>query len=371
MDCTEIETQTRELSNEEFLREFNKKVAQQRIPLSGNLALTHRCSVRCLHCYLGKEVSARENIHKELLTRQWKNIIDDITRAGCLYLLITGGEPLVRKDFKEIYRHAKNNGLLVTLFTNGMLIDDDMVKFLHHYPPKTVEITLYGATPGTHEKITRVKGSYEKTLEGINKLMRQKINVRLKTILMTLNRHEFFEIQNLAREWGVKFRFDAAVFPGLKGDKSPLKLRVPVEDAIEKEFSDEKRTQEWKAFSREMKELPSREHLYQCGAGLTHFHIDPYGNLQPCLMVTDLEYNLVNGDFAAGWNQVMPLLRERKPGSNYRCHQCRKKALCGFCPAFFKLENNAEDICSQYLCIMGQQRYEKLKEEHSGIESSI
>lgn len=362
MECTEIKSQTLERSNEEYLREFNKKVAQLRVPLSGNLALTHRCSVRCIHCYLGEEVNARENIHKELNTGQWKKIIDDITRAGCLFLLITGGEPLLRKDFKEIYCHAKTNGLLVTLFTNGMLINDEILELFRQFSPKAVEITLYGATPGTHEKITGVKGSYEKTLEGINKLIRQKINVKLKTILMTPNRHEFFDIQNMAAEWGVDFRFDAAVFPGLKGDKSPIKLRVPVEDAIEKEFSDENRVRAWKDLFMKMRELPSGDYLYQCGAGLTHFHIDPYGNLRPCLMVTDLEYNLVNGDFFTGWNQVMPLLRERKPGNNYQCHGCRKKALCGFCPAFFKLENDSEDICSQYLCVMGQQRFEKINE---------
>lgn len=360
MECREIESQTLELSNEEYLRELNKKVAQQRIPFSGNLALTHRCSVRCLHCYLGEEISTRENINKELNTLQWKKIIDDIARAGCLFLLITGGEPLLRKDFKEIYRHAKTNGMVVTLFTNGMLIDDETIGLLRQYPPRTVEITLLGSTAGTHEKITRVKGSFEKTLAGIDRLIRWKINVRLKTILMTLNRHEFFDIQNLAREWGIKFRFDAAIFPGLKGDKSPIKLRVPVEDAIEKEFSDENRARAWKDFFREMNQRPSRDDLYQCGAGLTHFHIDPYGGLRPCLMVTDLQYNLVNGDFSTGWRETMPLLKQRKPGNDYRCNRCRKRALCGFCPAFFKLENDAEDICSQYICAMGQQRFEKI-----------
>jgi radical SAM protein with 4Fe4S-binding SPASM domain len=365
VECTE--TQPLELTNEEFLRQFNKKAAQLRVPLSGNLALTHRCSVRCLHCYLGEEVSARENIHKELNTRQWKRIIDEITRAGCLYLLITGGEPLLRKDFKEIYSHAKTNGLVVTLFTNGMLINDDILEFFHRFPPRAVEITIYGATPVIHEKITGIKGSYEKTWAGINKLIQQKINVRLKTILMTLNRHEFFDMQNMAGELGVKFRFDAAVFPGLNGDKSPIKLRVPVEDAIEKEFSDENRRREWKDFFVRTRDLPSQDYLYQCGAGLTHFHIDPYGNLKPCLMIADLDYNLVNGDFPTGWNEVMPHLRERKPGNDYKCNQCQKRVLCGFCPAFFKLENDAEDICSQYLCVMGQQRFEKINEGLSVI----
>lgn len=361
MECTQV--QTPRLTNEEYLREFNKKVAKRRIPFSGNLALTHRCSVRCIHCYLGEEVSARGNMGKELNTLQWKTIIDEITGAGCLYLLITGGEPLLRNDFKEIYSHAKTNGLLVTLFTNGMLINDRILELFRELPPKALEITLYGATPGTHERITGVKGSYKKSLQGIRKLIRQKTNVRLKTILMTHNRHEFFDMENLAGELGVKFRFDAAVFPGLNGDKNPIRLRVPVEEAIEKEFSDSDRRQQWKDFFLKMRELPVQDYLYQCGAGLTHFHIDPYGNLQPCLMVTDLKYNLVKNSFSRGWNEVMPLIRERKPGSNYSCNNCKKRALCGFCPAFFKLENNTEDICSQYLCTMGQQRYEKINED--------
>jgi radical SAM protein with 4Fe4S-binding SPASM domain len=295
-------------------------------------------------------------------TVQWQTIIDDITRSGCLHLLITGGEPFLRNDFEDIYRHAKTNGLLVTVFTNGMLINDNILDLFSEFPPRAVEITIYGATPGTHDRITRVRGSYEKSLKGIRRLIRQKINVRLKTILLTLNRHEFFDMQNLAGELGVKFRFDAAVFPALNGDKTPMELRVPVEDAVGKEFSDDGRRQQWKDFFVKMRGLPSKDYLYQCGAGWTHFHIDPYGNLLPCLMVTDLEYNLVNGSFAAGWEKVMPRIRERKPGKGYRCNECDKRVLCGLCPAFFKLENNKEDRCSQYLCAMGQQRLEKINE---------
>jgi len=109
-----------------------------------------------------------------------------------------------------------------------------------------------------------------------------------------------------------------------------------------------------------MPKLPLQDSLYLCGAGMTHFHIDPYGNVKPCLMVTDLGYNIVNGSFFTGWNEVMPRIRERKPGSGYRCHRCEKRVLCGFCPAFFKLEKGTEDLYSEYLCAMGQQRFEKI-----------
>ncbi|NIM17641.1 MAG: radical SAM protein [Candidatus Aminicenantes bacterium] len=360
MECTQ--TQTPKLSNKEYLKEFNKKVAQRRIPLSGNLALTHRCNVRCIHCYIREEAATRGNPGKELGTDQWKTIIDKITEAGCLYLLITGGEPLLRKDFDEIYRHARTNGLLVTVFTNGTLISENIIELFNEFPPRAVEISLYGATAETYETITGVKGSFEKCLNGIKRLMDFQINVRLKTILMKQNSHEFFKIEKMVGEWGVKFRFDAAIFPRLNGDKAPIGLRVPAEDAVEKEFSDENRLREWKDFFGRMSKLPVLDSLYQCGAGMTHFHIDPYGNLRPCLMVTDLEYNLVNGSFFTGWNEVMPRIRERKPGTGYGCNQCEKRVLCGFCPAFFNLEKGTEDLYSEYLCSMGQQRFEKINE---------
>jgi radical SAM protein with 4Fe4S-binding SPASM domain len=111
-----------------------------------------------------------------------------------------------------------------------------------------------------------------------------------------------------------------------------------------------------------MQKLPVQDTLYPCGAGKTHFHIDPYGSLQPCLMVKDpnLEYNLIGGSFLTGWNEVVSRIREKKVGINFTCHRCEKKSLCGFCPGFFELENGTEEVYSQYLCTMGHLRFEKI-----------
>ena len=366
MDCRHTTPTLYPLSstrdNQEYLQEFNKKAAQHRIPVSGTIDLTYGCNLKCRHCYLGGKTSNRENQDKELGTAEWQTIIDEITDAGCLYLLITGGEPLSRKDFKPIYCQAKTRGLLITVFTNGTLITQDILELFTEFTPKAIEVTLYGAAAETYERITGVPGSYEKCLTGIRKLIDHRINVKLKTILMTLNREEFFAVENLAKEWGIKFRFDAAVFPGLKGDKTPIKLRVSAEEAVEKEFSDLHRAQEWKNFFARMQKLPVQDTLYPCGAGKTHFHIDPYGSLQPCLMVKDpdLEYNLIGGSFLTGWNEVVSRISDKKVGINLPCYRCEKKSLCGFCPGFFELENGTEEVYSRYLCTMGHLRFEKI-----------
>ena len=357
MDCA----QTEWLSDKEYLQQFRKKVTVQRIPLTGSINLTHRCNLRCVHCYIGDKEVINGKREKELSTAQWISIIDQITDGGCLYLLITGGEPLLRKDFGDIYRHAKKNGLLVTVFTNGTLITDEIIELFSEWPPYVVEISLYGATAPIYEKITGIKGSYDKCRSGIERLLDHQINLRLKTILMTLNRHEFYDIENIAKKYDVKFRFDPAIFPCFDGNNTPVSFRVDPKEAVEKEFSDGDRAREWKDYFDRMKGFSVSASLYNCGAGLTNFNIDPYGNLQPCLMVMSPKYDLLNGIFSKGWQDVIPRIRERTVGITGACNQCEKITLCGFCPAFFEIENGAEDIYSEYLCELGQHRFQAIE----------
>jgi radical SAM protein with 4Fe4S-binding SPASM domain len=294
-------------------------------------------------------------------TEEVTTFLDEITDAGCLYLLLTGGEPMARKDFAEIYRYAKSKGLLVTIFTNGTLITDKILELFHDFPPKAIEISLYGATACTYEKITGVKGSYERCIAGIQKLLGKGLNLRLKTILMSENRHEFAEMEKMAESYGVPFRFDAALFPRFSGDMLPLKLRVSPEEVIDKEFSGRKRRDEWEAFYDHFKDVPSTNLMYQCGAGQTYFHLDAYGNLQPCLMSTGHQVSLKEGSFLDGWNGKIPKVREQKLTAGHVCVDCSKRMLCGYCPPFFQLETNSDLAISDFMCSMGQLRYDRLQ----------
>ena len=355
MECVE----THLSSNAEFIRNFNKRSAELRIPVSGTIDLTHRCNLRCIHCYLGS--NARATMQKEMDTGMILTVIDEICEAGCLYLLFTGGEPLLREDFPEIYQHAKYKGMIITVFTNGTLITDKILDLFDDLPPYRVEISLYGATASTYEKISGVTGSYEKCINGINRLLSRKIHVSLKTILMTANSHEFFDIKNIAQELGVKFRFDAEIFPALDSNRSPLDLRVTVIDAIEKEFADNKKLDQWNNYFQKTKEQTLPDTLYNCGAGVTGFYIDPYGNLQPCLMVTNIKYSLQAGSFTEGWQTVISGIIKKEPGRASACNICEKRHVCSFCPAFFELENGSADLPSEYICSMGNHRFQRVK----------
>lgn len=353
-------------STKEYLEEFLAKAEQLRVPLAGSLELTHRCNLDCVHCYLGPQASRQANRSREMGTARIHALIDEMTGAGCLNLLITGGEPLLRADFPEIYRHAKENGLLVTLFTNGTTVTQSIIDLLCDLPPAEVEISIYGATAPIFENITRVPGSYEKCLWGIRSLLDRGIRVNLKTILMTINRHEFAAMENMARELGVRFRFDAAISPCIDGDTGPLSLRVPPEEAVEKEMSGPGSVQSWQKFFERYKDRTLGYSLYGCSAGLTAFHIDPFGFLFPCMMVLDRGCDISDVGFMAGWRSIIPSIMGKEVREDFPCRGCVKINICGYCPGFFRLENGCEDVLSDYICRMGSLRLEYIQDEMKG-----
>lgn len=357
MECCQIQS----LDNREYLALFKQKIIRNRIPAGGCISLTYRCNLKCVHCYLGDKSVHDRDVKDELTAAHWFSIIDQLVDAGCLGLLITGGEPLLRPDFADIYSYAREKGMLVTVFSNGTLFTDDILHLFNDLPPRAVEITLYGAGKATYEKITGISGSYENCLENIKRLVANRINLYLKTILMTINRNELSEMEKIAADLGVNFYFDGSIFPCADGDKAPLELRVSPEEIVEKEFSDTRKINEWKRYYTEREGFsPIDNRLYQCGSGLTTFYIDPYGQLKPCLMADTPRYDLLEGNFQFGWDRVISRVREKKAQPASVCSTCKYMPLCRYCPPFFKLENGSEDVPSQYICTLAKLRYEKI-----------
>jgi radical SAM protein with 4Fe4S-binding SPASM domain len=356
VDCQEATG----LSNHEFLVAFNRKAAATRVPLSGTLELTRRCNVRCTHCYLGPQRDQWRRRQDEMTTGQVCAVLDQAAEAGCLYLLITGGDPLVRPDFPAVYRHARLNGLIVTLFTNGTLIDDEIAGLLAEYPPQLVELTLYGASAATFEKITGAPGSYRRFLEGLERLKTRQIRTRLKTILMTHNRHEFAAIKEMAEALGTGFRFDPTIIPTLDGDTESTHLRVEAREAARLEFVDDGRGKQWRDAYDASRARPGSDVLFDCGAGVSAFHIDPFGYLQPCLMAPWPRYNLLAGSFAAGWLEL-DRIHELKHKTDSPCRTCRIRELCGYCPGSLVLETGEPDIPVPFLCELGRARFQNMQ----------
>jgi radical SAM protein with 4Fe4S-binding SPASM domain len=313
-----------------------------------------------------REVDAAK-ARDEMSTDQILSCLDQVAEAGCLSLLFSGGEPLLRRDFPTIYERAKKKGFLVSVFTNGTLIDESILDLFDDLPPQGVEISVYGSAASTHDLVTRTPGSFDRCLAGVERLLKRKIRLKLKTILMTLNRHEFSAIQELARSRGLDFRLDPAIFPTFGGDRSPLELRVSAEEAVAFDFADRGRARAWTRHFSRGAAAESSNALYQCGAGQRTFHIDSTGKLRPCLMVRNesYSYDLKSGSFQSGWSEVVARVREAKAGVDYACNRCEKRTLCGLCPAFNRLETEREDQPSDYACAIGQLRFRAIQKELS------
>jgi radical SAM protein with 4Fe4S-binding SPASM domain len=349
---------------------FRARSTELRVPLSGTLELTRRCNLKCVHCYLGPQEEQRERRGEELDTEAMLRLVDEIADAGCLYLLITGGDPMVRADFADIYAHARKRGMVVTVFCDGVLVDDRITETFRRYPPRRVEVSLYGATRETYEAITRIEGSYDKCLRGIQQLLDAGAHLQLKTVLMKPNEQEVDEMRQMAADWGVRFRIDAAIFPCLSsGSHEPLDLRVSPQVAVDEELQDPEMREAWLDYYERRKGVEPIETLYRCGAGMTGFYLSPFGELSPCLMTTNYSYDLKGSSFRERWEKDVPELRERRAPADYACNSCEIRGLCSACPAFFRLETGDEAERSAYVCSSTAARRDALLPENDNTRT--
>jgi radical SAM protein with 4Fe4S-binding SPASM domain len=337
-----------------FSQSLHSAMLAARVPLSATIEVTRRCPLVCRHCYNNLPMGDAEARRQELSCEEHYRILDEIADAGCLWLLYTGGEIFARKDFLDIYRHAKSKGFLITLFTNGTLITDKVADVLAEWRPFSIEITLYGRTKTTYEGLTGIPGSYERCLQGIQRLRERALPLSLKTVAVTLNRHEVRAMQQFADELGAEFKFDEMMNPRIDCSQSPLDVRLPPEECVRLDLEDPKRMGEWRLFHERFSGAgcPSEEQgdIYQCGGGVNSFAVDPYGHMSLCVLAQKDLYDLRTGSFREGWERFLRDVRNRKITRPTKCVACDLKAMCGMCPANGELENGDPESPVDFLC---------------------
>ncbi|MDX2051160.1 MAG: radical SAM protein [Polyangiaceae bacterium] len=325
--------------------------AQAHVPLSATIEVTRRCPLTCEHCYNNLPMGDQQAKNTELTTEQYFGLLDEIADAGTLWLLFTGGEIFARKDFLDIYRYAKGKGFLITLFTNGILIDEEIADVLAEYRPFSIEITLYGYTRESYEALTRKPGSHARCVKAVHLLLERKLPLKLKTVAVTRNRHEIQLMRKWAEELGVPFKFDALINPRIDCSSSPLAVRIQPEQVVEMDLADSARVAAWRDyFARSTAETEDPEKLYHCGAGVRSFAVDPYGNLEMCVLSTKETLLLESGKFKEGWTSFLRAKRERKHTRETKCTKCGLKNICGMCPANGELESGDAEEPVAFLC---------------------
>ncbi len=348
-------------SGAEFLENsLLASVLETGMPIGGGIELTSQCNLRCAHCYSLPNIKNHHIDFKDIC-----NIVDQLTDSGVLYIFITGGEPLTRKDFVDIYLYIKQKGIITTIFTNGTLITEYLCKIFQKYPPMSVDITLYGATEKTYEDITGVKGSYRKCIKGVERLRAAEVSLSLKTVLMKQNFYELELLKSISNQFEARFRYSTLLFPRLNGDTNILNLRLPPNQVVQYDIGDRDRRKAWADFLEES-EPPSKtesEFLYMCGAALSTFHIDYRGYLCACVRERQYSYDLCKLGFSEAWRRLTGVVRSIKSSNNYKCKECQFLMLCDQCPAISRYETGHPENPSSYICELGHLRGKKLLEQ--------
>jgi radical SAM protein with 4Fe4S-binding SPASM domain len=339
----------------EFSQDFHRQVQTGRIPTEVTVEVTRRCPLTCAHCYNNLPMSDRAARNSELTYEEHCRLLDELAEAGCLWLLYTGGEIFARKDFLDIYTYAKRKGFLITLFTNGTMLTPEIADYLAEWRPFSIEITLYGRTRETYERLTGINGSYERCLRGINLLRERRLPLKLKSVAVTINKHEIWEMQRFAQdELGLEFKFDAMMSPRIDCSQSPLAVRLTPEETVELDLQDPARVSEWQRFARQFNGPVHRpeasDELYHCGGGVHSLAIDPQGMMSICVLSHVDAYDWRQGGFSRGWDDYLLRVRTRKSVSLTKCRECAIKVVCGMCPANGELESGDAEKPVEYLC---------------------
>jgi radical SAM protein with 4Fe4S-binding SPASM domain len=330
---------------------LKRQVGDRRVPLGGTLELTHRCNQRCRHCFNNLGAGDAAALGRELSTTEVARILDEAAALGCVWVLLTGGEILLRPDFTEIYDHARGLGLLVTLFTNGTLLTPELADHLGRHRPFSVEITLYGATRETCERVTGAPGSFDACMRGIRLLRERGLPLKLKATVSALNRHEVAAMKRLAEEeLGLPFRFDALLNARCDGRPGPLGLRLTAEEVVALDLADPARAEALREFAESRQPTGSGTALYPCGGGAHSFAVDPYGRLRACAISPGEGFELRAGSFREGWEHFLARLRALKLDAGAACRSCALRALCGMCPANGELECGDPRRPVDFLC---------------------
>jgi len=290
-----------EINENDFTRLLADRLADERFPLRCQWELTCRCNLHCIMCYTDP-FNVSEQIRQELSTDEIVAIMDELEEAGCLELCLTGGEPLARPDFLEIYTAAKERGFLVTIFTNGTLITTATADHLAAYPPKMVEISFHGLTQPSFDRITAVPGSFERCGRGIELLMERHIPLTLKSLGMTVNRDEVLAIKAWVESLGqAQYKVSMEMRPLLDGSDGSYEYELSEEEIAGIVAADPQLREEQRLWCEALESQPVR-----CGGGGTKFHIDAYGQLQLCSNNRRRGYDLRRGSFREGFWERLP-----------------------------------------------------------------
>jgi len=324
---------------EASLDHLSRIIQLKGVPFSVVFEITDRCNLKCLHCY-------QENGEKEELSfHEIKVILDDLEKLGTMKVTLTGGEPLLREDFIEIFFYCSQKGFATKLFTNATLLNAEHKKAFVKKPPFAVECSLYGASAKTHESISGVSGSFEKTLANIKWMAAKGTRVFVKSVVLCLNFHEMEDLGRLCHGLGVPFFPTLRVFPSCDPTRSPERWRVKTDDlmALRKMKS---------GFLKKHSDSDNKSGELICNAGREACCLNAEGKVYPCVALRWECGDVRKQSLPEIWfhSSVLRKIRSFHDQDFKGCVSCQWKRSCNFCPGMSFGDHGDMLLPSKELC---------------------
>ena len=332
------------------------------LPIAGNFELTARCNFNCPMCYFHMTPEQLKASGKEELTaKQWLDLARAAKDKGMVFVLLTGGEPLVRKDFFEIYDGMREMGLLISINSNGSMLKGEILERFLENPPFRFNISLYGGNNETYRNMCGIP-AYDQVKENIRRLRQAGVEVSLNLSITPYNKDDLAQIYADAVELDVNVRASSYMYPSVRvnGEQYGCGNRLSCSESAKYSVEWDKLRFTPEEFALRAEALMQRQGIEQegcpveegegvrCRAGSTAFWMTWDGRMLPCgMMTTPVAYPLETG-FDAAWEQIRTATAAIKtPG---KCVNCSYKDICGACAAVYYTETGAFDGVPEYVC---------------------
>ena len=351
-----------------------------RTPANGSIELLPLCNMNCDMCYVRLSREEMERQGRLRTADEWLEIGRQMKEAGVLFLLLTGGEPFLYPDFRRLYLGLREMGMILTINTNGTLIDEDLAEFFGKHKPRRVNITLYGTDEETYADLCHYPGGFEKTLQGIRLLRENGVDVKVGGSLTRANRDDLDKLLDIGEELDIPVRVDTYMMPATRERDLPynLQARLGPEEAAQARIHALKREMGPELFpayvcqSIEKAEHPEpaeeKPGHMACMAGQCSFTINWQGKMRPCVVMSEPEVSVFEAGFEAAWKYITE--ETGKILLNAKCSTCRVRHLCRTCAASALLETGSYAGVPDYMCRYAKESLRLLEEEEKEIQEN-
>lgn len=305
--------------------------------------MTYRCNEKCVHCYVD-QTPRTENLSES----KCREVLDQLEEMGCLHLMFSGGDPFLHPSFMKIYDYARAKGFVCDIFTNGQYLYDhpEVLQTVIKSLPRAMFISLYGADANTHDTITQIQGSFEKTTAVARKLVSSGIPVVFNVMLMNSNAGQMDEIVALIKDIGADYRVGLSYVYANNGSSAPMRHFVNDKSVLKRVLSmTEKRALSQDGIISEKKRAPEDS---LCGACETAICIDPFLDVYPCVSLKIKLGSLLLQKVREVWcgENRLSLVEKLKWKNIPDCHCCHLNNYCQHCASMSVDETGDPIACN-------------------------